>query len=59
MKFFPVTIVDDIFEHVEDVLDIAKNISYQPKGYNNFPGQISGDIKDLSLIHISEPTRPY
>ena len=46
MKFFPITVVDDIFEHVEDVLDIAKNISYQPKGYNNFPGQISGDIKD-------------
>ena len=25
----------------------------------NVNGKIRGNVKDLSLIHISEPTRPY
>ena len=29
------------------------------KGYAGFPGSICASVNDLSLIHISEPTRPY
>ena len=45
--------------------DVAKGIKSFKKGMasdvtdDNEPKNISEDNQDLSLIHISEPTRPY
>ena len=41
MKYFPITIVDDFFENPDDILKLAKEVDYQSKGENTFPGRVS------------------
>ena len=41
MNFFPITIVDDFFEHPDYVLDLAKNADYTPISNTSFKGQTS------------------
>ena len=38
----------------DDVLEMAKSVSHF-----TIAGEGNVSVRDLSLIHISEPTRPY
>ena len=44
-------------EAVDGILDVAR-ASDHPRAYE-VAGQLIKHVADLSLIHISEPTRPY
>ena len=43
--------------NIPDLDNLKK--SYDEDGYNHIPELFSPADMDLSLIHISEPTRPY
>ena len=41
MIHFPITVIDDVFEHPEQVLELAKTVEYLDKLPNNYPGVVS------------------
>ena len=41
MKFFPLTVVDDFFEHPDYVLDLAKSVEYSEEDFTYYPGATS------------------
>ena len=48
--------VGDFIDDIEPIFDMANHINRQP--FTN-KAELKQWVKDLSLIHISEPTRPY
>ena len=56
-------VVKNLSERLEEIGVSLKSAEMDPKSYKNFLKKRSKkkkkDIKNLSLIHISEPTRPY
>ena len=41
MKFFPLTVGDDFFEHPDYVLDLAKSVEYSEEDFTYYPGVTS------------------
>jgi len=41
MSTFPVTVIDNFLDDIDEVLNIAKSVEYTEPGYNYYPGSIS------------------
>ena len=51
MYFFPVTVIDDFFPNIEEVLNLAKSQNYERFGVANYPGLTSEKfINDVSPV---------
>ena len=48
MHLFPVTVIDDFFPNVQEVLDLAKTQEYERFGEANYPGVTSKDYINMT-----------
>ena len=54
MHLFPVTVIDDFFPNVQEVLDLAKSQEYERFGEANYPGVTSKDYINNFNLYIGE-----
>ena len=54
MHLFPVTVIDDFFPNVQEVLDLAKSQEYERFGEANYPGVTSKDYINNSPVSLNE-----